>query len=370
MPAREVESGIYSVGAIDWDREFFDELIPLPDGTTYNAYVIRGTEKTALIDTVDPTKGDELIENLKSIGIERLDYIISNHAEQDHSGMIPKLLELYPEARVITNERCEGFLKNLLLIPDERFTSIDDGSTLSLGDKTLKFTFTPWVHWPETMVTYLVEDKILFSCDFFGSHLATSSLFAEEGEKLLESAKRYYAEIMMPFRTAIEKNIEKISELEIAMIAPSHGPIYKDPTFIIDAYKEWISDEVKNEEEMDHAMKFYRYLVERGGKVRLYEIKEPPHEWNSPLHAFEETLKHEKHITECINNLVELAEKEKDRATFNLLQWYVDEQVEEEANDEEIINYLKLIAESGNGLLMLDRELAKRTYVPLVNEEK
>ncbi len=127
---------------------------------------------------------------------------------------------------------------------------------------------------------------------------------------------------------------------------------------------------VQYQEEMDHAMKFYRYLIERGGRVKLYPIKEPPHEWNSPLHAFEETLKHERHITECINNLVDLAEKKKDRATFNLLQWYVDEQVEEEANDEEIIQMLKMIGDKGQGLLMLDRELAKRTYVPLVNEEK
>jgi len=127
---------------------------------------------------------------------------------------------------------------------------------------------------------------------------------------------------------------------------------------------------VQHKEEMDHAMKFYRYLLERGGVVKLYEIKEPPHEWNSPLHAFEETLKHEKHITECINNLVDLAEKKKDRATFNLLQWYIDEQVEEEANDEEIIQMLKIVGERGNGLFMIDRELAKRTYTPLVSEEK
>ena len=120
---------------------------------------------------------------------------------------------------------------------------------------------------------------------------------------------------------------------------------------------------VQYQEEMDHAMKFYRYLHERGGTVRLYGIKEPPHEWNSPLHAFEETLKHEKHITERINFLVDLAESKKDRATFNLLQWYIDEQVEEEANDEEIINQLRLIGESGQGLLMLDRELGQRTYV-------
>ncbi len=126
---------------------------------------------------------------------------------------------------------------------------------------------------------------------------------------------------------------------------------------------------VQYQEEMDHAMKFYRYLIERGGSVKLYAINEPPHGWDSPLHAFEETLKHEKHITECINNLVDLAEKKRDRATFNLLQWYVDEQVEEEANDEEIIQMLKIVGDRGNGLFMIDRELAKRTYTPLANEE-
>jgi len=282
MATREVKSGVYSVGAIDWDREFFDELIPLPDGTSYNAYIIKGTEKTALIDTVDPTKGEDLIKNLKGPGVEKLDYIISNHAEQDHSGTIPKMLDLYPEARVVTNEKCKDFLKNLLLIPNERFIVINDGNTLSLGNKTLKFTFTPWVHWPETMVTFLMEDKILFSCDFFGSHLATSSLFAEEREKLLESAKRYYAEIMMPFRTSIRKNIEKISELETEMIAPSHGPIYKNPAFIIDAYKEWISDEVKNEVVIPYVSMhgstekmvsyFVDLLIQRGITVKPFNL--------------------------------------------------------------------------------------------------
>ena len=117
---------------------------------------------------------------------------------------------------------------------------------------------------------------------------------------------------------------------------------------------------VQYQEEVGHAMKLYRYIFERGGKVKLYAIKEPPSEWESPLHAFEETLKHEQHITQCINDLVDLAEKKKDRATFNLLQWFINEQVEEEANDEEIISQLKLIGNSGHGLLMLDRELGKR----------
>jgi len=246
MAVREIKPGVYSVGAIHWDRRIFDELIPLPDGTSYNAYLIKG-EKIALIDTVDPSKEKELIKNLEEAGIEKLDYVISNHAEQDHSGGIPKILELYPEARVVTNDKCRTFLKDLLLIPDEKFIMVGEEDELNLGGKTLRFYMTPWVHWPETMVTYLVEDKILFSCDFFGSHLATSSLFGEESDKLLEDAKRYYAEIMMPFRNIIKKNIEKISKLEIDMIAPSHGPIYKNPSFIMDAYKEWIGDEVKNE---------------------------------------------------------------------------------------------------------------------------
>jgi len=247
MAAREIKAGVYSVGVVDWDRRIFDELIPLPEGTTYNAYLIKGTEKIALIDTVDPTKEKELIANLKDAGVERLDYIVSNHAEQDHSGTIPKVVELYPEAKVVTDEKCKSFLRDLLHLPDEKFMVIKDKDRISLGDKTLQFLLTPWVHWPETMVTYLVEDKILFSCDFFGAHLAASSLFAKEGEKLLESAKRYYAEIMMPFRTAIRKNIEKISEFELNMIAPSHGPVYKNPAFIIKAYQGWISDDVKNE---------------------------------------------------------------------------------------------------------------------------
>ena len=247
MAVKEIKKDIFFVGAIHWDRRLFDELIPLPDGTSYNAYIIKGNEKIALIDTVDPATEAQLLTNLKILGINRIDYVISNHAEQDHSGSIPAILKLFPEAKVVTNEKCQRFLQDLLHIPETRFITINDGDTLSLGKKTLKFVFTPWVHWPETMVTYLVEDKILFSCDFFGSHLATSQLFVKDDPKVLEDAKRYYAEIMMPFRTIIQKNIEKVKALDLEMIAPSHGPIYLNPDFIIDAYSEWVSDNVKNE---------------------------------------------------------------------------------------------------------------------------
>ncbi len=122
---------------------------------------------------------------------------------------------------------------------------------------------------------------------------------------------------------------------------------------------------VQYKEEVDHAMKFYHYINSRGGKVKLFALAEPPSEWSSPLNAFEETLKHEQHITKCINDLVDLAEQEKDRATFNLLQWYIDEQIEEEENDNEILGKLRLLGEGGNSIFMLDRELAQRKYIPL-----
>ncbi|MDA3884052.1 MAG: FprA family A-type flavoprotein [Candidatus Delongbacteria bacterium] len=247
MAVRKLTPNVHYVGAIDWDRKIFDELIPLPDGTSYNAYIVKGSEKTALIDSVDPEKEMELLANLHELGIEKLDYIVTNHAEQDHSGAIPLILEHFPEAVVVTNQKCKSFEIDHLYINDSKFKVINDGDTLSLGDKTLKFIMTPWVHWPETMVTYLEEDNILFSCDFFGSHFASSKLFAEENPKVIEGAKRYYAEIMMPFRSIIRKNIEKLADLDIKMIAPSHGPIWQSPSTIIEAYKEWISEEVKNE---------------------------------------------------------------------------------------------------------------------------
>ncbi len=245
MAKRALNERVFEVGAVDWDRLIFDELIPLPNGTSYNSYLILGSEKIALVDTVDPAKKDVLFSNLADAEVSKIDYVISNHAEQDHSGSIPFVLEKFPEAKVVTNEKCKNFLKDLLLIPDERFLVVKDGDELSLGDVKLKFFLTPWVHWPETMVTYLVEDKILFSCDFFGSHRAASHLFVEDNYKVIEEAKRYYAEIMMPFRTQIKKNIDKISSLEIKMIAPSHGPVYPDPEIIIEAYKDWISERVE-----------------------------------------------------------------------------------------------------------------------------
>jgi len=246
MTLGELREDVYSVGAIDWDRRLFDELIPLPDGTTYNAYLVRGSEKTVLIDTVDPTKERELLDHLQQLEVRRIDYVVSNHAEQDHSGAIPRVLDAYPEARVVTNAQCKGFLKALLMIPEEMFVVVSDGDQLQLGGRTLEFIMAPWVHWPETMFTYLREERLLFTCDFLGSHLATSDLYAHDEARVYEAAKRYYAEIMMPFRRVIRRHLKTIDGMEVEMVAPSHGPIYDRPKFILDAYKDWVSDRVDN----------------------------------------------------------------------------------------------------------------------------
>jgi len=244
--SRCIRSSVFSVGALDWNRRLFDELIPLPNGTSYNAYLIRGKDKIALIDAVDPTCFEQLTTNLHSLSIDRIDYIISQHAEQDHSGSIPLLLELYPMAKVVTNQKCKELLMAFHSLPGSVFITVQSNDTLSLGDKTLQFILTPWVHWPDTMCTYLHEDRILFSCDLFGSHLASTELFAADSCRLLSAGRRYYAEIMMPFRSIIRNNMALLSDLSFDVIAPSHGPVQSDRSVLWNAYQEWISDKVTN----------------------------------------------------------------------------------------------------------------------------
>jgi len=241
------------IGAVDWDRRLFDALIPLPDGTSYNAYLVRGSEKIALIDTVDPPMQDVLFEFLREV--PRVDYVVAHHAEQDHAGTIGAVLEKYPAAQVLCTPKCKTLLIDELHIDEARFRTVENGEKVSLGDRTLEFIHMPWVHWPETMVTYLPEEKTLFSCDFFGSHLAANELwvdddgdtFAPTGRgRVYEAAKRYYAEIMMPFRTLIQKHLKTLENYPIETILTSHGPVYRKPEFIIDAYRDWSSDVPKN----------------------------------------------------------------------------------------------------------------------------
>ena len=280
MFKRKIKDSIYWMGSVDWDSRLFDSLIPLPDGTSYNAYFIEGNDKTVLIDTNDPSMAKDLMAQLE--GIEKIDYIVSQHAEQDHSGTLQLVLQKFPAAKLIVTPKAKGMLLDLMPIPEECFITVTDGEKLSLGGKTLKFIYTPWVHWPETMVSYLEEDKILFSCDFFGSHIATSDLFVTDEGRVYEAAKRYFAEIMMPFRTVIKKNLEKLESYDIEMIAPGHGQIYQRPALILDAYNDWTVGAPRNTVvlpfvTMHHSTKLMvdhlvAALVEKGVKVEQFNL--------------------------------------------------------------------------------------------------
>ena len=244
MKPRKICDGVHWMGVVDWSRRLFDAMIPLPDGTSYNAYMVQGSEKTALLDTVDLDKEGILMRQLENV--ERIDFVISQHSEQDHSGAIPAVLKKYSQAIVLCTPKAKLLLVDHLGIDPERIRTVEDGETLALGGKTLRFIYTPWVHWPETMSTHLIEDRILFSCDFFGAHIATSDLFAGDDPHVVEAAKRYYAGIMMPFRLMIKNNLAKIRPFELDLIAPSHGPIYNQPKHIMSAYDDWVSDRLSN----------------------------------------------------------------------------------------------------------------------------
>ena len=279
MNGREIVPGLHAVGAVDWDRRVFDALVALPQGTSYNSYLLRAGDKTVLFDTVDPAKTDTLLANLSSV--ERLDYVVIHHAEQDHSGSLPVVLARYPEAKVLCSPKAVDLIATHLHIDPAILQVVEDGEELALGNRTLRFLHTPWVHWPETMSTYLVEDRVLLSADFFGSHLATSDLFGRD-EELLPAAKRYYAEIMMPFHAAVARNLQKVGQLDVAFIAPSHGPVYARPSLIIEAYKDWAEGPPHNLAVIPYVTmhgstevlveRLTRALVERGVKVERFDL--------------------------------------------------------------------------------------------------
>ena len=279
---REIRPGIFWVGALDWDRRLFDALLPLPQGTSYNSYLIRGEEKTVLIDAVDETGADVLLDNLRSLAVESLDYIIVQHAEQDHSGGLKRLLAEYPQADILGSARSLELLAEFGLMDAGKGQEAKDGESIPLGGRSLQFISAPWVHWPDTMFTYIPEERILFTCDFLGSHLASSHLFASDEADLYLPAKKYYAGIMMPFRSSVKRHLERIEKLDVDIIAPSHGPLQDRPGLILDAYRDWASDRVKNEVVLAYVsmhgstriMADYlgEALISRGVAVRRFDL--------------------------------------------------------------------------------------------------
>jgi len=243
--AFKIVDNVYWVGLKDWSRRLFDSLIPLPKGTSYNAYLVVGSEKVALIDTVNPGFEKMLEDEIKEVVDPKLiDYVIMNHAEPDHAGAINYILNITPKAKLVTTPMGSKMARIFYDVPIDRIHVVKDGDILHLGSKTLRFIEAPMLHWPETMFTFLEEDGFLFSCDFFGSHLA-EGMFDDEVDDILIHAHRYWAEIMMPFRSSALRALEKISKLDVKIIAPSHGPIYRNPEKILDKYYKWAQGETE-----------------------------------------------------------------------------------------------------------------------------
>lgn len=237
----EISPNVFWVGVEDWNRRVFDAFIPLPYGTSYNSYLVVGQNKTALIDTVNPGFEEALLQKISQIlPPEKIDYVIMNHAEPDHAGSIPAVMQAAKNANVVASKLGVKLAELYFDVPSERRIVVQEGDTLELGGKTLRFIEAPWLHWPETMFTFAVEDSVLFPCDFFGSHLTSDRLYADEvGGLLLPEAKRYYAEIMMPFAASAQKALDKVKPLNPKIVAPSHGPVYRNPRTIVEAYEKW-----------------------------------------------------------------------------------------------------------------------------------
>ncbi len=243
----EIAPTVFSVGVKHWNRRIFDNVFSLPYGTSYNAYLIRGKEKIALVDTTQPGFEDELLENIRQItNPEKIDYIIMNHAEADHAGGIPRLLDAARSSTLVTSIKGREFAEAFYQVDPSRIRTVKDMDSIDLSGKILKFIDAPWLHWPETMFTFLEPDGILFPCDFFGAHFATSKLYADEVASLLPEAKRYYTIIMAPYGqvAAAKKAVEKVSSFNVNMIAPSHGPIHRHPNQIIEPYRKWANNQL------------------------------------------------------------------------------------------------------------------------------
>lgn len=241
-----VTNALSWVGACDPDLRIFDIVMETEFGTTYNAYVLKGSEKTAVFETVKAKFFDTYLENLKTV-IEpsQIDYIIVNHTEPDHAGSVARLLELAPLATVVGTTHAIKYMSEIVNAPFKSLV-VKDGDTLSLGDKTIRFIAAPCLHWPDSMYSYIEEDRTLVTCDSFGAHYSDERIFKSELEATREddyikAYKYYYDMIMGPFKPFVLKALAKIEDLEIDFICPGHGMILdrSNMTKFINLYKEW-----------------------------------------------------------------------------------------------------------------------------------
>ena len=237
----EIKPGLYWIGSEDPELRTFDDLFPTEHGTTYNAYLIKGKDKVAIIDTVKGKLSDLFLDKIKAlVDPTQVDYIIVNHAEPDHSGSLSYLLEHCPNATVVSTNSAKIFLGNLMRKP---FASrvVKDGDSIDLGGRTLRFITAPFLHWPDTMFTRLEEENILFTCDAFGAHYcAPGKIFNDEVDDFTSARHFYFDCIFRPFKDKVLSAVEKIRHDPLDMICPSHGPIIRtDPWKVIRQFEAW-----------------------------------------------------------------------------------------------------------------------------------
>lgn len=285
MKKIEIKPGIYYVGAVDWDVRSFHGY-STNRGATYNAYLIVD-EKIALVDTVKAPFAGELIERIKEIvDPEQIDYVISNHVEMDHSGGIPEIMKVASNAKIVTS--APSGLKGLQAHygSDYEYVAVKAGESFSLGKRSLVFVTTPMLHWPDNMVTYCPEEKLLFSNDAFGQHFSSNLIFDDQVNltEVMQEAKKYYANILMPYGMQAKKALEIVKGLDIDMIAPSHGVLWRtNIDMILAAYESWATGQEQEEAVVVYdsmwksTEKMARAVVEgfaiKGIPAKLFDLK-------------------------------------------------------------------------------------------------
>lgn len=250
---RKVTEDIVWVGASDRRLALFENIFPIPRGVSYNSYVLLD-EKTVLLDTVDASVAGQFFENLEHVlDGRKLDYLIVNHMEPDHCAMIGDLVRRYPEVQVVGNAKTFGMMKQFFGTDfAERAVTVKEGDTLATGAHTLHFVMAPMVHWPEVMVTYDEKDKVLFAADGFGTFGALNgNIFADEVDfdrDWLDDARRYYTNIVGKYGASVQALLKKASGLEIAVICPLHGPIWRENLgYILEKYQKWSTYEAEDQ---------------------------------------------------------------------------------------------------------------------------
>jgi flavorubredoxin len=258
------------IGAFDPSMRTFDVILKTPNGTTYNAYAVRGSEGVAVIDTVKIESADQFFARLEAVArYDEIKVIVLNHLEPDHTGALPELMRRAPQAKLYISSSAQLMLKALLNQKDVEFTPVTTGDSVSLGDRTLQFLHTPYLHWPDTQCTYLEEEYILFSGDVFGCHFCDERIFNDKVGDFRFAFEYYYAHIMRPFRVHVTEALALIDQLPINMIAPTHGPIHRDqPQRYIERYRE-LSHQALQSELHAHEKSLVIFYISAYGSTTL-----------------------------------------------------------------------------------------------------